>query len=204
MGDHPDRLVGLVERGAESVVITNACDSYAPDDRRAGVEREMTALRDLGFRPRAVDLRAYFGRRQELRQEFRHAGLVWVRGGSVFMLRHALAASGADDLIVELLKSDAIAYGGYSAGVCVLSPTLRGLELGEDPDVVMRTYGVAARYDGLSVIPYAIVPHVGSSDHPQTRAADQLTAFYDANGISQRRLRDGQVIVVRDAVTEIV
>jgi len=33
--------------------------------------------------------------------------------------------SGLDEILKDLLKKENILYGGYSAGVCVLAPTLR-------------------------------------------------------------------------------
>ena len=44
----------------------------------------------------------------------------------MFMLRYALYRSGADAVFRELLAADALVYAGYSAGPCVLSPSLRG------------------------------------------------------------------------------
>jgi dipeptidase E len=55
--------------------------------------------------------------------------MAWLRGGNVFMLRYALSRSGADAVFGELLATDALVYAGYNAGPCVLSPSMRGLEL---------------------------------------------------------------------------
>ena len=48
-------------------------------------------------------------------------------------LRRALAASGADEMIADLVRADRIVYGGNSAGACVLAPSLRGLETVDEP-----------------------------------------------------------------------
>jgi dipeptidase E len=63
------------------------------------------------------------------------------RYADVFMLRYALDRSGADAVFRELLAADALVYAGYSAGPCVLSPSLRGLELVDDPGAVTLIYG---------------------------------------------------------------
>ncbi len=204
IGDHPERLLELAGPGAVAAVITNACDVYSEDDRRQGVERELAALRALGLEPHELDLRNHFGQRERLRRELQRAQLIWVRGGNTFVLRHALAESGADELLADLLRRDAVAYGGYSAGACVLAPSLRGLELADEPDAVTRTYGVPPLWDGLGVIPYAIVPHYRSPDHPETEMCERLAEYYAAHDIEHRKLRDGQAIVVEDGNTEIV
>jgi dipeptidase E len=128
MGDHTERLLGLIPAGASVSVITNACDAYPVADRQAGVQRELSALDALGLNARELDLRAFFGDRRGVERKIDGTDLLWVRGGNTFLLRHALAESGADAVIAERLRGDAVVYGGYSAGVCVLGPTLRGLE----------------------------------------------------------------------------
>ncbi len=205
MGDHPERLLELLPRpGRAALVISNACDGYTPDDRAQGVERELVALQALGLEPRELDLRACFGRPAAVAAALADAALVWTRGGNTFLLRHALAESGADAALVTLLEHDALAYGGYSAGVCVLGPSLRGLELADEPGEVQRLYGVPARWDGLGLIPFAVVPHCGSPDHPETEACERLAEHYRSQGVEHRKLRDGQAIVVNGEHTEIV
>jgi dipeptidase E len=204
LGYHPERLVALVPPGAATAVIANACDYHEAADRQARVEWELSALDALGLKTRELDLRAFFGRPEGLREELHGVDLVWIRGGNTFLLRHALAESGADTLLGELLRVDGIAYGGYSAAACVLGPTLRGLEVADDPDAVTRTYGVAPRWDGLGLVPFAVAPHYRSPGHPQTEAAEHLAAYYEAQGLLHHRLRDGQAIVIDGKTTQVV
>jgi dipeptidase E len=129
MGDHPEYLTALVgDDSRRMVVIANAIDDAPEDVRRAGVERECTALGELGFDAAELDLRNYFDDEQRLRRELAGVVLAWLRGGNVFMLHYAMRRSGADTVFPDLLASDAPVFAGYSAGPCVLSPSLRGLE----------------------------------------------------------------------------
>jgi dipeptidase E len=121
--------------------------------------------------------------------------VLWVRGRNVFMLRHALHLSGGDTVLPDLLRRDALAYAGYSAGPCVLAPSLRGLDAG--------IYGTSPIFDGLGVLPYAIVPHYRSPDHPENAACDQVAARYASTGVPHRTFRDGQALVI-DGVTEAI
>src|SRR5918996_197796 len=66
--------------------------------------------------------------------------LLWVRGGNVFVLRRALARCGAEELLIELLAADAFVSAGYNAGAVVLTPSLHGIELVDDPADVPPGY----------------------------------------------------------------
>jgi dipeptidase E len=102
--------------------------------------------------PAELDLRGYFGQEQRLRGDLAGVALAWLRGGSVFMLRFALFRSAGDVVFRDLLAADALVYAGYSAGACVLSSTLRGLELVDDAGAVMRVYGSEPVWDGLALL----------------------------------------------------
>ena len=103
------------------------------------------------------------------------------------MLRYALHRVG-DDVVPGLLGRDALAYGGYSAGACVLAPSLRGLETVDDAGAVPRAYGTEPVWDGLGVLRHAVVPHYQSPDHPESAACDA--------GVPHVTLRDGQALVI--------
>jgi dipeptidase E len=188
IGDEPERLLELLGSGRRAAVIANAIDDQDPTARREGVEREVVALAELGLEPQELDLRE--------RPDLGGYDLVWLRGGNVFLLRYALAASGADAALLQLLRDDALVYGGYSAGACVLAPRLRGLELVDNPEAVTATYGAEPVWDGLGVLDYAIVPHVDSPGHPETERCNALAEHYRAEGVPHRTLRDGEVLVI--------
>jgi dipeptidase E len=102
-----------------------------------------------------------------------------------------MARSGADALLTKLIRDDALVYAGYSAGACVLAPSLRGLDACDDPHAAPETI-----WDGLGVLDHAFVPHVDSPGHPECEALTRVAAGYRANGVPHRALRDGQVLVV--------
>jgi dipeptidase E len=196
MGDHPERLLALME-GRSAAVIANACDSAPADVRAESVQREIDALAELGVEAVEVDLREFTTDTAGVAAAFHGHALVWVRGGNTFDLRRALAASGGDDAVVDLIANDRAVYGGYSAGCCVLAPTLRGLELVDPP-------GEPARFDGLGVLDRPFVPHCASPGHPETEDCDRLAAHYRESGIAHYALRDGQAIVVAGGAAELV
>ena len=205
MGDHPEHLVALVGNDTRrSVVIANAMDDAPQDVRRASVELELAALAGLGLSAAELDLRGYFGHQQRLRQDLSGVALAWLRGGNTFMLRYALHRSGADTVFRELLAADALVYAGYSAGACVLSPSLQGLELVDDADAVTRAYGSPPPRDGLALLDEAFVPHYRSPGHPETAAIERVVTRYRAEGIAYRALHDGQALLINGQETKIV
>ncbi|MBY8879350.1 Type 1 glutamine amidotransferase-like domain-containing protein [Actinacidiphila acidipaludis] len=202
LGDHAERLLALLPGGTTGrpvAVVGNAMDAESPQARAAGMRREATALRGLGLDPVELDLRDHAGGGAgELAGVLACHDLVWLRGGNVFMLRQAMARSGADAAFTALLGRDALVYAGYSAGACVLAPSLRGLEHCDDVTAVRRVYGEEPVWDGLGLIDRPFVPHVDSPGHPETVLLGQVSAAYRAAGTAHHALRDGQVLVVRD------
>jgi dipeptidase E len=102
------------------------------------------------------------------------------------------------------LRADALVYAGYSAGACVLSPSLQGLELVDDADAVTRVYGSPPLWDGLALLDEVFVPHYRSPGHPETAAIEQVVTWYRAEGIAYRALHDGQALLVNGPETKIV
>jgi dipeptidase E len=196
LGDHPDRLVELTRGQRTAAVIANACDGQAVADRSASVSLELQALGDLGFDAHEVDLRDFAGRGDALRRELAAVGVVWVRGGNVFTLRHAIWHSEADAVLRDVVSTDAIVYAGYSAGACVLAPSLVGLDRCDDPGEVFRLYGEPARFDGLGLLDRAVVPHLATPAHPESAVLEQVAIDYRRDGVAYIGLRDGQVFVV--------
>jgi dipeptidase E len=198
LGNQPQRLVDLVGDNKRVAIIVNAGDLMTDDDRKARVQQESALLESLGFTPVELDLRHYFNsesKRQELGEILAGCGLVWVRGGNTFVLRRAMRASGFDTIITDLLQRDAIAYGGYSAGILVLTPSLHGTELVDDPFSIPAGYNPDVIWECLGLVPYAIAPHY-RSDHPESADIEKVVQYWIDNHTLFRALRDGEAIVV--------
>lgn len=203
LGNAPQAMVTLLRGGKRVAVIMNAQDAVAPERRAERLQQELDGLRGLGLQPEALDLRDYFGHAEALRDRMQQFDCVWVRGGNVFLLRRAFAQSGFDAVITELLRQDAIVYGGFSAGVCILAPSLRGVELVDPTDALAAGYDGAVIWDGLGLVPYAIAPHY-KSDHPESADIDKCVAYFEANDMPYKTLRDGEAIVVNGTEEHLV
>lgn len=196
LGTNPEHLTRLVGSGGRMAVIANAIDTEPADSRVTRVWDEVVALTRLGLLAEEVDLRLHFGASPSHMADLLGSfDGVWVRGGNVFTLRTALTASGADEAITALLARDALVYAGYSAGPCVLGPSLDGLEEVDDPHDLEVAYGLEAPTNGLGVIAQRVVPHLGG-DHLEARGLAKVADKYKQAGIDYLPLTDGQAFLL--------
>jgi dipeptidase E len=162
LGPHGRRLLQLLGTGRRTALTPNALDGLKEADRERGLRRDVEELADAGLDVRIVDLRA-----PGAAASLGDYDLVWVRGGNVFILRRALADSGADEALVTLLQRNQVAYGGYSAGACVLGRDLTELQRVDDATAV-----VAPLTTGLDLLDRPFVPHIRSPRHPESVLRD--------------------------------
>jgi dipeptidase E len=198
LGDHPERLMALLPPAGRVAVICNSLDAEDPAVRREKVQAEITWLNELGLRPAELDLRDVTG--EDLRARLTSYDGVWVRGGNVFVLRAAMALSGADKILPDLIRDEQLVYAGYSAGPCVLAPSLRGLELCDEAEAVDGEI----IWDGLGLLDHAIVPHLDSPGHPETERLEKVAELYERTGVPHLKLRDGQALVINGPHRELL
>jgi dipeptidase E len=187
--------------GARAAVISNGfdgCSAAAREIYRAEVFDPQNTLRSLGVAAESLDLRAYFGDEEALRQQLSNFDLVWVMGGNAFVLRRAMRQSRFDRVIEERLGEDSIVYGGDGAGAIVAGPTLRGIELLDDPFDVPEHYDDYLVWTGLRLTSFTIVPHF-RSNHPEAAGAEKLVNYLRARRLPYRALSDGEVVVATGA-----
>lgn len=202
LGNNPEKLVKLVGTNARVAVIANVCDAQDVVARSERVEREIVAMKGLGFSAREIDLRDYFGR-HITEKDLKEFDLLWLRGGNVFVLRAAMKLSGFDTYIKKALNDDSIIYGGFSAACCVLAPSLEGFDIVDNPKEVEIAYSMPADYRALGILPYSIEPHF-KSDHPESADIDKELVYLKLHKIPFKTLRDGEVIVIDGDSEELV
>jgi dipeptidase E len=197
LGDTPGDLVNLMRGGTRALIVANALDAIPAERReayRATVYDPVAEFARLGIEAQVLDLRET-RTPAALRDRLESCDLVWVMGGNSFVLRRAMRASGFDAVIAELLAADALVYGGFSAGAVAATPTLRGIELMDDPYGVPDGYDPEIVWDGLNLVDFSIVPHF-ESDHPESRLAKATALRLERLGLAHRTLRDGEAIMV--------
>ncbi|WP_416065373.1 Type 1 glutamine amidotransferase-like domain-containing protein [Rhizobium sp. ZK1] len=198
LGASAFQLRKLLNGGRRAAVIQNALDFIPTKARRAyeaNIYDPKAELADWGIQAEELDLRQYFGRPNTLRKALAGFDLVWAVGGNAFLLRRAMRQSGFDRIIGELLRQDALVYGGFSAGAVVATPSLKGIDIMDDPQQLAPDYDEAILWDGLGLVDFSIVPHY-RSDHDEAEAAEKTVNFLEEAGTPFQPLRDGEVIVV--------
>jgi dipeptidase E len=195
-GNFTDELVKLVGSNKRVAVIGNSRD-WSEDRERAekGLQEQIQTLNSLGFSAENLDLKKYFSKKEALKKYLSQFGLVWVLGGNTFVLKRAYEQSGFDLIIKEILEKDEIVYGGYSAGVVILSPSMKGLEIVDDPNIVPEGYAPEFSWDGLGLVSYSIAVHY-LSDHPESALVEKEVEYLEKNKIPYKTLRDGEVIII--------
>jgi len=202
-GRSPHALAELVEPGARAAVLTNALDIYGPRIP-AQVAFHVAGLAELGIEADELDLRDFFGEEERLREVLSRYGLVWAVGGNAFVLRRAMRASGLDLVAKERVEDGTLVWAGFSAGAVVVTPTLAGIEIVDDPTEIPDGYeGIEVVWDGLGLVDFSIAPHY-RSEHPESRLIEEVVVWFEAERMPHRTVRDGEAIVVTGGTERIV
>ncbi|WP_276134873.1 Type 1 glutamine amidotransferase-like domain-containing protein [Polluticoccus soli] len=197
MGDKVDKLKELIGDENKAAFIPNACDGMDPEEVKHLIDRDLEDLRQAGLEPTVLDLKDYFGKCDALKHELHKYFVIWVRGGNTFVLRQAMKLSGMDTILESMWVARVNkVYGGYSAGVCVLSHSLKGIRLADDPNV--KPYGEEHEtiWEGLEILPYYIVPHY-RSDHFESPLAEKVVQYYIDHKMLFKALHDGEVVIIK-------
>lgn len=198
-GDALEPLRAMVPANKRLGHINNARDFVGRDPKRAAwnLSTELEFLNEIGFEAEELDLKEYFGRKEELKAKLDSLGGLWVSGGNAFVLRQAMRLSGFDELFPALRQRKGFFYGGYSAGICILSHDLKAIDYVDDVQNFPYEGISKPIYEALGVFDYYFMPHY-DSDHPESemigrevqRCIDQKWLF--------KALRDGEVILVEE------
>lgn len=178
----------------------NALDGLDEDRRVMDTQTQIHNLASIGLTATNFDLRDVTPK--EAADAFGRPDFIWVRGGNVFTLRMAMARSGIDHVIIDGLAADRFVYAGFSAGCCVLAPSLVGLELCDPLSDCRAAYG-EVRVDGLAVLDRPVVPHLHSPGSPETGMLSDIAARYDATQCPFWPLEDGQALLVNGCSSRI-
>lgn len=134
LGNEEQKLKELTKNGNNRLAyIHNAMDHATDLERRNKSEAlDITDLQRLGYTVDVLDLKQYFHQPVELEKRLDYYDVLWVRGGNTFVLAQAMRLSGFDKILQRYFRDNKdIVYGGYSAGICILGTTLKGIHLAE-------------------------------------------------------------------------
>lgn len=193
IGSEPNQLKSLLPKNPKAIYISNGLDFAKPETQNKHQEWDLRELNEIGISAEQLDLREYFGKQAELKSKLQDVDLIYVSGGNVYDLRMAMRLSGFDEILKELVGTKKV-YGGYSAAVCVLSPTLKGYDIVDDPN--LKTYGNhETMWEGIGLIDWQFAPHF-NSDHSESEHINKEIAYYEEHGMKYKTLRDGELIIL--------
>lgn len=203
LGNQPDELVRLIldgqgeSRTKKIAYIPNACDftNVNREKRKIREEIDIHSLEDIWLDVEYLDLKDFFHKTDALRKKLSSYNAVFVRGGNTFILRQAMRLSGFDVIFEELKENNNFVYSGYSAGICVLAPNLKALQIVDDPTDKPYQELQETIWEGLGYLDYMILPHY-KSDHPESEAIDEEVEYCKQNHVPFRTLKDGEVIII--------
>lgn len=194
LGNKTEFLKKWIEENDNSIVlITSARDAKEQNDiEKQKIKDNIKMLENIGFKVTKISLKKYFNKKTELKEILKQYHAFCVIGGNVFVLRQAMKLSGFDEYIKEISNEEEYLYIGYSAGSCVLSPTLKCLDLVDEPINPYNDEPVI--YDGINLINYVFVPHY-KSNHKESERIDKAIIELNKNKIKYKTFSDGDVII---------
>jgi dipeptidase E len=198
LGNETARLQELLKKTSGLIgYIPNSLDfTYAdPIKRQENIKADISDLEQYGAKVELLDLKEYFGKSSELEQKLKKLGGVYVRGGNSFVLRQAMSLSGFDTLLLNLIPQKDFLYIAYSAGVCVLCPSLKSVAITDDPKDMPYPEITEQLWEGLGIVPFAFEPHY-KSDHPESASTDKEIEYCIQNKILFQAYKDGEVLIM--------
>ncbi|MFB6246012.1 MAG: Type 1 glutamine amidotransferase-like domain-containing protein [Candidatus Pacearchaeota archaeon] len=193
IGNNGEKLKEMIGDGKIGFIL-NSKDFHNVHVLSEKLEQGIKTLNDLGLNVEHVDLKDYFGRKEDLKKKLDELLGVWVAGGNVFVLRQAMYLSGFDE-IMKNIERDNFVYSGDSAGACVLSPNLEPYNLVDDPNLHPYEELNETIWEGLGILDYVFLPHY-KSNHEESRDVDKTVDYCESKGIPYKTLKDGEVIVI--------
>jgi dipeptidase E len=198
LGNETERFKSMIKQtSGKFAYLANALDfvGHDPERRKSHEEKDMGELRAIGAEVELLDLRDYFGKRDLLKQKLSELGGVYISGGNSFVLRQAMKLSGLDELIHEMKGRTNFIYAGYSAGVCVITPTMRAYEITDDATNFPYPEIKEQIWEGLGVLDFVFEPHY-NSDHTESASTDTEIKWCVDNKVLFKAYRDGEVLII--------
>ncbi len=198
LGNEIEKLKSLLKQTSGKFgYIPNALDSAKSDTDRLKnhIEKDMNSLKELGVEIELLDLKDYFGKESELKDKLAKLGGVYVSGGNTFILRQAMQISGFDKALVEMSDREDFVYCAYSAGVCVLGPTLRAYAIVDDSTEMPYSEIKETIWEGLGILDFIFEPHY-RSDHPESETVEKEVQFCIDNKLLFKTYKDGEVLII--------
>lgn len=198
LGNETKKLAELIGKTSGKFgYISNAIDFTGADPirKKNSDDENMRELEEYGATVEFLDLKNYFGKKEELKKKLQQLGGLYVGGGNTFVLRQAMKLSGFDELLIEMKERDDFLYVAFSAGVCVLCPSLKIYAMTDDANDFPYPQKKTQIWEGLGILDFTFEPHY-RSDHPESASVEKEVQHCIDNKILFKAYRDGEVLII--------
>jgi dipeptidase E len=194
IGNKPQQLADLFTN-PKVAYIHNALDHLPQDTEKLKehIKFDTNQLKEISLKSAVLNLKNYFGKQEELEEKISSLGGVWVSGGNTFVLLQAYKLSGFDAILKNMTREDFV-YAGYSAGCCVLSQSLKGLNIVDNSTQHPYPELQETIWEDLGLIDYTFLPHF-DSDHPESDDIQKEVEYCKKNNIAYKKIRDGEIFI---------
>lgn len=198
LGNELERLHSLIKQTSGKFgYIPNALDFSGADLdwKEKYIKADMDDLHANGADVELLDLKDYFGNTQALQAKLLSLGGIYVSGGNTFVLRQAMRLSGFETLFSEISKRDDFLYIAYSAGVCILTKTLKYYAITDNANDFPYPEIKETVWEGLGVLDFIFEPHY-ASDHPESASTDKEIKKLIEDKVIFKAYKDGEVLII--------
>ena len=193
--NHWEKLLSMMWENKKIAYIANAIDNKDSEKSKVHYEWNMAELKGIWLDPEQLDLREYFWEQDKLELKLKDFWWVYVNWWNTFILAQAYELSWFWKIMLEYEKSGTwFVYAWYSAWVCILSPSLKWLDIVDDPNIHPYPELQRTIWEWLWIINYAFSPHY-DSDHPESADIEKEIQYCIDNKILFKALRDWEVII---------
>lgn len=157
--EQDEALAQVIGKPMDQIRVAYIENAYDPYDDEAALIEGREILRRKGYAElNLVDLRHYRDDNTGLREALAHNDIFLFTGGNPFYLRWMMKISGADAIIIDLVKQGKV-YSAASGGAVVAGPTLRYFDNQDDPNEAGEII-----WEGLGLTQTVPVPHVDNEE----------------------------------------
>ena len=198
LGNETEKLKQLIkETNGKFGYVPNALDYSGADSTEVQkhIKRDIDELKVQGASVELLNLKEYFGKEKDLRKKLLNLGGLYVSGGNTFILRQAMKLSGLDKIILEMFDRKDFLYIGYSAGVCVITPSLKPYAITDNAKDFPYEQIKEQIWEGLNILDFIFQPHY-KSDHPESKSTDKEIQYCIDNKLLFKAYKDGEVIII--------
>jgi len=195
--NHTETLKKMFWENKKIALIPNARflkNGYS-EKAKLSAEKSLEELKNLWFETEIIDLWDYFWKEKILEKKLLNFAWVYVTWWNVFVLNQAFKLSWFWNILQKFEKERKdFVYIAYSAGVCVLSPSLDWYQIVDDSNYFPYSEIQKIIWEWVWLINFNFSPHY-DSNHPESKLIDEEIKYCIDNKILFKAVKDWEVLI---------